>query len=72
MKNEIRYIEVMIALSEDGTLYKVLPARQEKQLLGAQIVEYGTELLNLRPRRDARRRKPAEEESETIAKPRSK
>ena len=57
----------MIALAEDRTLYKVLPTCQEKRLLGAEIVEYGTELLNLRAVRDGRREKSAEKECKIVA-----
>jgi hypothetical protein len=53
VKNEIRYVEVIIALAEDKTLYNVLLACQEKQLLGVEIVEYNAELLDLRSRKDA-------------------
>jgi hypothetical protein len=60
VKNEVRYIEVMIALAEDKTLYSVLPACQEKHLLGVEIVKYNTELLDLRPRKGALRRESAE------------
>jgi hypothetical protein len=60
VKNEIRYVEVMIALAEDTTLYNVLPACQEKHLLGVEIVEYNTELLDFRSRRGALRRESAE------------
>lgn len=60
MRNEVRYIEVMIALAEDKTLYNVLPACQEKRLLGLEIVGYNTELLDLRSRKGAPRRESAE------------
>jgi hypothetical protein len=56
----------MIALAEDRTLYRVLPACQEKRSLGVQIVEYSTELRNLRPVRDARREKSTEKEPEIV------
>jgi hypothetical protein len=60
VKDEIRYVEVMIALAEDRTLYNVLPASQEKHLLGVEIVEYDTELLDFRSRKGALRRESAE------------
>jgi hypothetical protein len=53
VKNEIRYVEVAIALAEDKTLHSVLPACQGKQLLGVEIVEYNAELFDLRSRKDA-------------------
>ena len=67
MKNEIRYIEVMIALAEDRTLYNVLPACREKQLLGVEIVEYNTELLDLRSRKHVLGRKSAETSIESTS-----
>jgi hypothetical protein len=60
VRNEVRYIEVMISLAEDKTLYNVLPACQEKHLLGLEIVEYNTELLDLRSRKGAPRRESPE------------
>ena len=60
MKNEIRYVEVMLALAEDRTLYNVLPACQERRLLGLEILEYNTELLDLRSRKDGLRSTSAE------------
>ena len=67
MKHEIRYVELMIALAEDKTLYNVLPACQEKHLLGLEIVENNAELLALRPRKDALHRKSAETVAEPVA-----
>jgi hypothetical protein len=67
VKNEIRYVEVMIGLAEDKTLYCVLAACQEKHLLGQEIVEYKTELLGLRTRKDALREKWAETSIESTS-----
>jgi hypothetical protein len=51
VKNEIRCVELMIAPAQDRTLYNVLSACQEKHLLGLEIVENDTELLDLRSRK---------------------
>ena len=67
VKNEIRYIEVMIALAEDKTLYSVLPACQEKHLLGQEMVEYKAELLGLCSRKDSFRKQWAETSIESAS-----
>ena len=64
MKNEIRYVELMIALAEDKTLHNVLPACQEKHLLGLEIAENNAELLALRSRKDALSGKSTERATE--------
>ncbi len=69
VKNETRYVELMIALEEDRTLCNVPPGCQERQLLGLEIVEYNGELLDICSRKDALRGKSTETSIESTSTP---